>query len=268
MKKFMLSDDISDFYCEEGYVVLADAFQQQEIEQARADILDLFESRFRSVNKTEKRGVELLTHHYDQDKELWRECAKRMYDVLSIFRLAGKPEVAELLQKLGLQKPMISTRPEVRTDMPNDNQFMQFWHQDWRSGQGSLNSVTIWVPLHKVGVENGTIDIIPRSHVLGYLDCDEIPVRRFSIPEARLKGMPYFPVELEQGEAVVFSQMLVHRSGYNRSALPRLTTQLRFVDLADQKFLTNGLTYPTGSEMRWRIQPDANDMITVFRRAG
>jgi ectoine hydroxylase-related dioxygenase (phytanoyl-CoA dioxygenase family) len=268
MRKFKLADDFGSFYRQEGYVILSDAFRHDEIAQVRADVLDLFESRFRAANAGARKGIDLLTHHYHQDKELWRQCAKRMFDLLSVYGLAAKPEVLEVLSRLGLQKPMISTRPEVRTDMPRDEQYMQGWHQDWRYGQGSYNSVTFWVPMHNVRVENGTIDVMPKTHLLGYLDCEEVPnPRRFVIQETQIKGFPFFPVELEQGEAVVFSQMLVHRSGYNRSEHPRLTTQLRFVDRADHRFAGNGFAYPRGSEMVWSSQPTANELIEVFGRA-
>ena len=204
--------------------------------------------------------------YYESEKEMWRPCARRMFDLLSVYSLAANPYVAKLLKKIGLKTPMISTRPEVRTDMPGDEQYMQLWHQDWRYGQGSLNAVTIWVPLHKVGVENGAIEVIPKTHLLGYLETEELSnPRRFLIVDARLKNLLSCPVELEFGESVVFSQMLVHRSGYNRTNLPRLTVQLRFVDYSEDSFVENGFPAPTSSDLLWKHPPSAEDMKRVFR---
>lgn len=268
MKKFTLSDDFASFYQEEGYVVISDAFSAPELAAIRTDIFDLFESRFREINPAGLRGIELMAHYHGENRAAWHQCARRMYDLLGIYRLACKPQVLEVVSKLGLAKPMISTRPEVRTDMPRDEQYTQGWHQDWRFGQGSLNSVTFWVPLHDVSEENGTVEVMPGTHTMGYLACDELlNPRRFVIPEDTLAGRPFFPVEIKQGDALVFSQMLVHRSGYNRSGQPRLTTQIRFVDYAERRFVEQGLPSPVSSDLLWEATPSAADMAAIFTAA-
>jgi len=267
MTKFTVADDFGDFYQREGYVVVRDAFDHAELEAAREDVFRLFETRLRPVNVGGLKGLDLLAEFYTRDRKKWQQAARRMFDLLSIYRLAAKPQVLEIVGKLGLQRPMISTRPEVRTDMPADTQYTQPWHQDWRYGQGSLNSVTFWVPLHDVGVENGTVDVMPDTHTMGYIDCEELSnPRRFSIPEAAIAGRPHFPAILRQGEALVFSQMLVHRSGFNRSGVPRLTTQIRFVDYVEPRFVEEGLPSPQTSDLLWSRTPSAADMATVFPR--
>ena len=266
MTTFAVADDFAAFYQTHGYVILRDAFDAVEIARIQADVFDLYDTRFRSLNDAGMAGLDLLAHFHAHDRSRWQQCARRMFDLLSVYRLAAKPQVLEVLATLGLQKPMISTRPEVRTDMPRDEQYMQGWHQDWRYGQGSLNSVTFWVPLHDVGVDHGTVEVMPATHLMGYLECEELSnPRRFVIPEALLGSRPSFPVPLKQGEALVFSQMLVHRSGYNRSGRPRLTTQLRFVDYAESQFIDQGLPAPATSDLLWNRTPSAADMTAVFR---
>ncbi len=269
LPRHSLSDDLQGFFKKNGYVILRDLFDEEELTRARMDIFSLFETRFDALNTARLTEYSLLTEFYRTENEKWRQCAARMFDLLSIYRLAAKTTVNELMGKLGLRKPMISTRPEVRTDMPEDAHYMQPWHQDWRYGQGSLNSATIWIPLHDVSVENGTIDVVPGSHLLGYVEAQEISnPRRFSIDESRIQDFESFPVELELGEAVAFSQMIVHRSGYNRTKLPRLTTQLRFVDYSEPSFVANGLPNPPGSGMLWDPPPTSEEMATVYGTEG
>lgn len=268
MNKFSVSDDYAPFYQQEGYVVFTDAFSAAELNAIRSDIFDVFESRFRGIDAAGRRGIELLAYQYAENRPLWQQCARRMFDLLSIYGLASKPQVVDIVKTLGLAKPMISTRPEVRTDMPRDEQYMQGWHQDWRYGQGSLNSVTFWVPLHDVTEENGTVEVMPGTHTLGYLECEELSnPRRFVIPDASIPARPSFPCRLKQGEALVFSQMLLHRSGFNSSGLPRLTTQIRFVDYAEPRFLAQGLPSPQSSAMMWAQPPSAADMAAMFPTA-
>jgi hypothetical protein len=265
LKRHSLSEDFTEHFKENGYVILTDLFTEVELDQARSEIFSLFETRFREINEGGRAGYELLSFYYEEQKEMWRQCARRMFDLLSVYGMAAKPRVIEMLKRIGLATPMISTRPEVRTDMPKDGKYMQPWHQDWRYGQGSFNAATIWAPLHAVDVENGTIDVMPGTHLMGYLENEELPApRRFSITDPRINTLPYFPVEMKLGEAVVFSQMLVHRSGFNQTNLPRLTVQIRYVDYSESRFVVNGLPAMTGSELLWANPPSEEDMRRMF----
>ena len=76
--------------------------------------------------------------------------------------------------------------------------------------------------------------------------------------------MPYFPVELEMGECVAFSQMLVHRSGENVTKSPRLSAQLRFADYSDSPFIAEGYPIPASSELVWKNLPSERHMRGIY----
>jgi phytanoyl-CoA hydroxylase len=40
-------------------------------------------------------------------------------------------------------------------------------HQDWRTGQGSLDSAVIWFPMVDAGADIGALQVIPGSHKTG-----------------------------------------------------------------------------------------------------
>jgi len=67
--------------------------------------------------------------------------------------------------------------------------------------------------------------------------------------------------ELNAGEVVIFSQMLVHRSGVNGSELPRLTCQLRFSDRSHPNFIAN-VNRP-GHDVEVNL-PTNKDMARIF----
>ena len=46
-------------------------------------------------------------------------------------------------------------------------------------------------------------------------------------------------IEMKVGQALVFSQFLVHRSGENKSDNIRFSVQLRYTDLADKEYAKN-----------------------------
>jgi ectoine hydroxylase-related dioxygenase (phytanoyl-CoA dioxygenase family) len=269
LERFSINDDIAGFYRENGYVVLTDLHSDDEVVRAREEVFALFARRFADLNADDLREERLLEHYYESERDRWRECARRMWDLLGVYSLAASPAVNQVLRTLGLREPIISTRPEVRTDMPGDQQYMQPWHQDWRYGQGSANAVTIWTPLRDVGVENGTIDVMPRTHLLGYLETEELTdPRRFSIVDPLIDDLPYEPAEMRLGEAIVFSQLLVHRSGFNRSGRARVTIQTRFSDAAEPEFVRNGYPTPQGSALVWDAPPSRADAEAVFAAAG
>src|SRR4051812_8616294 len=162
LERFSVNDDVRPFYLENGYLLLRDLYSREDLESARDAVFALYESHFGDLRGS-KTGLDVLQEFYESEPDLWRQCARRMWDLPAVYGLAAKPQVQQLLLSLGLEMPMISTRPEVRTDMPGDDQYRQPWHQDWRYGQGSVNSVTIWCPLHDTTVENGTIDVMPGS---------------------------------------------------------------------------------------------------------
>ncbi len=264
LQRFGINDDFDAFYRANGYVVFTDLIERPALERVHEEISGLFG---RGLGLSERGGDVrvLLAERYDSDRERWRACARRMWDLLSVYRLAAGDRVETTLRRLGLEAPAISTRPEVRTDMPGDEEYRQPWHQDWRYGQGSANAVTFWTPLHDVDESNGTIDLIAGSHLRGYLETETLlNPRRFSIVDETLDDESYATADMELGETIVFSQLLIHRSGYNRSDRARLTVQTRFSDFAETRFVEAGYPVPVGDDIVWDSPPDASEMANIF----
>lgn len=267
LRRFRISDDFGDTYRAEGYVILADLFDAGEVRQVLDEIRRAWDLRFQPAGGSDEGDV--IVRHYNTDKIAWQQCARRMQHSLAAARLASKPAVVSTLQKAGLAEPMYSTFPELRVDMPGDARYMQPWHQDWRSGQGSLNAVTIWVALQDITAEMGAIEVLPGSHLWGLCEVEELPdPRRFSVTDSRVEGAQGPIAELAAGECALFSQMLVHRSGRNTSGRPRFTAQLRYSDRAEPRFVANGFRLPTGSEPVWDRWPDAADMRRIYGAQG
>ena len=263
IQKFSITDDYDKFYKENGYLVLKDLFTTAELERILVEVFDLFGTRLSETVRDRTSGFELLVHNYGT--EMWQQCARRMWDLVSVLSVGANPRVGEVLRKIGVNKPMIATRPEIRTDMPNDQRYRQPWHQDWRYGQCSFNAATIWTPLQKVNTSNGTIDIVPKSHMMGLLPTEELKnPRRFSITDQRVENMSNAPVELEFGECVIFSQMLVHRSGTNSTGSPRISVQLRYTDYSDASFIAQGYPVAPTSDLVWQHVPTENDMQKIY----
>jgi len=170
----------------------------------------------------------------------------------SLAAVGASPLMVDLCREVGLRMPALMRSYNIRMDMPGQDEFLFHWHQDITYLLGSRNSVTLWLPLGVADRLHGTIEVVPGSH-------RDVAPFRIARPEAagktaqlspndvRLARDPDTPgevLEVERGDVVVFSQLLLHRSLPNRSTRPRWTVQLRYSDLADAHFRQSG--YPFG----------------------
>ena len=264
MKSFRVGDpEIGEFYRANGYVCLQDMVQHSLLERVRDEILLIFETAFGEPGG----GFELLkAAYFDERKPIWQSCAKRMHMVLPIQEAVGSQRVESTLKQCGLLQPSVSTFAEVRTDMPGDSKYMQPWHQDWRYGQSSYNSVTIWTPLHDVTREHGAVALVPRTHLNGlYPYKERLSPRAFLIDEAdQFDHLEHVVAAIPFGHSIIFSQFLVHGSLPNVSGEMRLTFQMRFADLQERNFVRNQYRVPIGSELVWPDEPRAEDVRAAF----
>ena len=248
LQRFRIADDFRDAFRRDGVVVLTDLFSAAEAAAVLHDVLRLFELRFGGPAGS---GLDLVLRNYASGTVAWRQCARRMQHSLAAAKMSCKPELVANLEELGLAEPMLATFPEMRVDMPNDDHYMQPWHQDWNWGHGSRNAVTFWTALHDVSAAQGAIEVLPGSHRWGVLPMREFrDPRRFAIDDPRLREIVAETAELKCGECVLLSDLVVHRSGRNRSAVPRFSCQLRFCDRAEPTFVASGYRVSGGPPPR------------------
>jgi ectoine hydroxylase-related dioxygenase (phytanoyl-CoA dioxygenase family) len=109
-------------------------------------------------------------------------------------------------------------------------------HQDWRSMQGSLNSVVVWIPLIDINAELGALEILPGSHRHG-LRTDHIDNGFGMVALTDAEKQKLISVEVKTGDALLFSSFLIHQSGDNVTDGPRWSCHFRYNDLEDPTFI-------------------------------
>ena len=184
-----------------------------------------------------------LFRFFRDDVGRFANCGKQIQHLVSLHRLSLDARILDLLRGLGLAFPNISTRPVLyfnsRHLATKEVYWRVFAHQDWRSMQGSLNSVVVWVPLHDINRSLGALEVVPESHRLGLLTTEV--VERFGKVD-QFADTDFQSIEVEQGDLLVFSSFLVHRSGTNSTDSIRWSCHFRYNDLADATFIERG--YP------------------------
>ena len=116
------------------------------------------------------------------------------------------------------------------------------WHQDggdvWALDRDPL--MTVWIALDGADAANGCLEVIPGSHRLGLLTARGSTLG----PAESRKFCPsdsVMPLEVEPGHGVLMHNWLVHRSGVNRTGLPRRAFTACLMDGRTRSTLTGQL---------------------------
>ena len=173
--------------------------------------------------------------------------AKAVQHTLIMHKLASSDEILSLLNSIGLKEPIICVKPIIYFNSPKlakiEGHYKTPIHQDWRSMQGSLNSVVVWIPLVDIDKDLGAVEFIPKSHKLGLLNTitDEW-FRR--IDDEKLNENDFIGPDVKIGDVVLFSSLTIHRSGDNITDNIRWSTHFRYNDARENTFVDRGFPHP------------------------
>jgi phytanoyl-CoA hydroxylase len=162
--------------------------------------------------------------------------------------LALDPRIIDIVSQLGIEFPNVCTRPVLFFNASKLAKKQVYWkmdpHQDWRSMQGSINSIVAWVAMCDIDISLGALEIIPESHKLG-LQAKEMVDSFGLIPEIALTGKKFVPVEVKKGDVLFFSSFLIHQSGNNSTENGiRWSSHFRYNDMNEPQFIERGYPHP------------------------
>lgn len=162
----------------------------------------------------------------------------------NVLKIGLKKEIFLILKKMGLKEPVFSTEPLI---MIHSNKISEKNyappHQDWRSIQGSLNNVVIWIPLVKIEKKMNSIKFVKKSHLQGLIKTRKDKwFRKINIDS----NFNFETENINKGDAFFLSAFTLHKSGVNKSNKARVSLQFRFNDLQDEYFIKN--CYPSPYE--------------------
>jgi phytanoyl-CoA hydroxylase len=264
-------------YNENGYTLLKGFFGADEIDRIRDEARQIFVSQMCRLGLGRAGGmldVEFERGMYalfEADLQAFTNCGKHAQHLISLHRLSLDERIVRVLRELGLEFPNISTRPVLYFNSPRLARKEVYHrltpHQDWRSMQGSLDSVVVWVPLVDVDRALGALEVLPGSHKRGLLPAHmEDGYGHIGTP---IDTSAFVPMEVEKGDALVFSTFLVHQSGNNVTDSIRWSCHFRYNNLEERTFIDRGLPHPyiykPAEELITPGFPDPMQVETVFR---
>ncbi|MFN7156416.1 MAG: phytanoyl-CoA dioxygenase family protein [Acidovorax sp.] len=232
-----------------GYVVLRDFWPDGELDALQAQLDELGRlvvgPAFSSVDRA----------RYEMTPEQQSMLYDRLKYLPALSCMSGSQAIRSMCSGLGLQHPSLMGCCNMRLDKPHDARHLFAWHQDSVYLLGSVNAVTVWIPLQDVDLHHGTIQVIAGSHRRGLAPFKRIsdkviapyvPMLQRDLSLAEEVTEEPVTIEAKRGDLVVFKQMLLHRSTPNLSNQIRWTAQLRITDLADPDHRRQ--RFPTGDK--------------------
>ena len=240
-----------DFYKENGYALFPGFLDRNELTDLKNEAQSLFGLALKknniAMNASGQGFDKALYHLFKVNYDDFIGAARAAQHIISLHRLSVSNKITNLLNELGLSSPILCVKPIIyfnsRYLAKIEGHFKTPAHQDWRSMQGSLNSVVVWVPLVDVDIKLGAIEFIAGSHLNGLVPTETDEWFR-RIPEYFAPSNAFSPVEVCLGDLVVFSSFTIHRSGNNVTDSIRWSIHTRFNDASEKTFIERGMPHP------------------------
>ncbi len=245
---------IRDTYNENGFYLAESLFAAEEVERVRREAKEIFDIQLRkhglscgSIDK-DRAFEKSLAELFNQDYEAFLGAAKLSQHLISLHQLAIDERIISILtEKLGIALPTICVKPIIYFNSRHLAKMEEHYktpaHQDWRSMQGSLDSIIVWIALMDIDKDLGALEIVPRSHRRGLLETVENSWYR-TIKEEEVSESDFQRVEVKAGDALFFSSLLIHRSGNNVTDGIRWSVHFRYNNALEETFIERKFPHP------------------------
>jgi len=242
----------ADSYRKNGYVLCKGLFSREDVARVRDEAKNIFIAQMLRHGIVSTGGLSEAQFDngmfalFERDVAGFANAGKQAQHLISLHRLSLDDRITERLNRLGLSFPNISTRPLLYFNAERLAKREVYWrlapHQDWRSMQGSLDSIVVWVALVDINQSLGALEVIPGSHHWGLLSADMLD--GYGHLHDAVPQHSFLPVEVKAGDALFFSTLLVHRSGTNVTDTIRWSCHFRYNNLSEATFIARGYPHP------------------------
>lgn len=231
---------------EDGYVIYRQFFKPEQINKLKNQAQAIFQIQFNKFgykDEFKENMIRLFNEHFD----VFSNCGKQIQQGLTeLYQLAFDNNLINKLKDLGLEFPNACTRPVLFFNHPKLAKETQYYktpkHQDWPSMQASMDSVVVWIPLVDVTSKNGAVIFYPKTHKLGPLaDKLEGGFGKVEINESEWKKIQ---PDMNIGDIVIFSTLLVHESGDIENDSIRWSCHFRYSNMNEPNYIERGFPHP------------------------
>ncbi|MZQ82163.1 hypothetical protein GQF01_08420 [Paenibacillus sp. 5J-6] len=238
-----LSKEQIDFYNTEGYLVIPNLLQEEDLAQAieamTTKVSQIAEELMEAGlihDKLEGRPFkyrlaelfkDLTADHFLKYGRSWRD------RIPGYFHLMSNPKILDAVESLIggelFSNPVYNTRPKI----PKVAAGAVPWHQD-KSYWPDANSnpvITVWIPLVDANEINGCLHIKPRTHrkrLLKWHQESDTGTGYTALRESQLGKTETVVLPVSAGSAILFNDRCLHMSTPNLSDEVRWSVDLRY----------------------------------------
>lgn len=251
-----MSEDIGNFYSENGYVVIKDVVKKKRLDSLLENIFRLYckysdnHDEFEGEDKPWEKSMfhEKLIDLRKVKPDEFGAIYDSLKTSLSLTQLVSDDKIVDNIANLLKIKPsdLSISEPMCRLDVPEDKRNALNWHQErsfFPQNRDGMNGLVCWIPLTDITEEMGAIHLSPKSHLEGQLKLssekkeNSTYTTQIPVPEEFIKKYDDIIMPINAGDAVFFNMLLFHRSGENVSKKIRFAVQGRFHTATSDDFI-------------------------------
>lgn len=168
-----------------------------------------------------------------------REAAPGYFDAYTgiqrsqlFHELAHHPALLSLMGALFEEPLLVHPRKIARTSLPQDDEYTRP-HQDFRLIQGTVDSLTSWLPLGDCPASLGGLRVLQGSHQQGLVDADQgVGPGGLEIPVDD-DDPAWRTTDYRAGDVIVFTSLTVHGALRNNEHCLRFSADFRYQPALD-----------------------------------
>jgi ectoine hydroxylase-related dioxygenase (phytanoyl-CoA dioxygenase family) len=229
----------------EGYLVVRGGLEGGDLDPVIAEYEAHIDKRARELKAEGK--ISQLHENEPFERRLACICREHnaLYRELDIMHLRGKASFEFLRNENlldiveGIVGPEITCSPiqHIRPKLPagltpeGGDPHVAPWHQDagvtWADADPYF-ILTVWIPLCEATVENGCLQIIPRTHGKGLMRHHTKPGVGTVIMDEEMPQSAVLTLPMKKGDLLLMHKEIPHRSTANTSGSIRWSMDLRY----------------------------------------
>ncbi len=277
----MLDRNQIRFYREQGYLVAEDIFDPLHLDETLAhfnlafaqqlDRLALPVAAGPAVEALHRNMAALLGANVALYLATLRMCSK----LYGVYRLMTAERLRDAAADLGIATPLFQTTPVLhlmskQLVIPGGYQGFDV-HQDWTSVQGSLDTITTWIPFMDIDPRLFTMEVLPGSHLLGLLSGDQ-QQHVLRVDDKHYKESDFVPVCVGKGGVCLMSNFTIHRSSREGDDRLRISISGRYENASEPTFIEREYPFTQQKSMQRGLItenfPSAEQVRGVYAVAG
>ena len=221
---------IKEDYEKNGYVIIQNALESNKIDNFMEKHLELVNQiTGKSFNgPNDPNLIEFYNEHQDIESKVYDSMLKQPW----LTEFTKQKEITQPIKEILGNDIGVFSKVVFRMDLPNWTKEFAHWHQDFFYVKGNVNVVTLWIPMQDVRYIHGCLSVMPKTHLLGPIEHDLV-IGKKNIPQ-NIFDNDIKLVEMNKGDILLFSALLLHSSNLNISDKVRYAVQPRYTPLIEE----------------------------------